>query len=165
MWCEYKTCVFLNCQIRQRKTKHEWDVHKFSQVLEDYPIRNFCHLWWLLLVECVQRASLCGCQWARELQARVGRWWGADVCETTRHAQPDPTPRHHSQRQSFRRRAAGYETQSRNMSWGGVLSWTLTAPVLLSCLPVCCPWITSDWRFPQSPIINPAFLFAIAVGA
>ena len=97
MWCEYKTCVFLNCQIRQRKTKHEWDVHKFSQVLEDYPIRNFCHLGGCCLWNVFREPPCVGVR-GQESSKRVWKeWWGAGVCEITRHAQPDTTHRHHSQ--------------------------------------------------------------------
>ena len=83
------------------KTKHVSDVHKVSQVLEDCPIRNFCHLGgccvWNVFSE-----PLCVGVSGQESSKRVWKgWWGADVCEITRHAQPDPTHRHHSQNRAL----------------------------------------------------------------
>ena len=158
MWCEYKTWTFSNCQIRQRKNK-TWK--RCPQIFPSFgrlSNQELLSSWWLLLVECVQLASLCGCQWARELQACVEGMmgcrclWDNTTCTTRPHTQTSFT------RQSSRRRAAGYETQSRDMSWGGVLSWTLTAPVLSSYLPVCCPW--TNLRLKVSTFINPTPLLA-----
>jgi hypothetical protein len=45
-----KHVSFLFVKYGTRKTKHERDVHKIPKFLEDYPIRNFCHL--LVVVVC-----------------------------------------------------------------------------------------------------------------
>ena len=69
----------------------------FPKFLDDYPIRNFCHLGGCCLWNVFSEPPCVGVS-GQESSKRVWKeWWGADVCEITRHAQPDTTHGHHSQ--------------------------------------------------------------------
>ena len=96
MRIEYTSMFTLSNMAQEKQNVYKMSTN-FSQVLEDYPIRNFCHLGGCCLWNVFREPPCVGVS-GQESSKRVWKeWWGADVCEKTRHAQPDTTHRHHSQ--------------------------------------------------------------------